>query len=236
MRKDGRAAGDLRPMIIERGVFKHAEGSALIKVGDTHVLCSATVEEKIPPFMKGKGKGWVTAEYSMLPRATHTRNQRDRKGASGRVMEIQRLIGRSLRCIVEPSLLGERTITVDCDVIQADGGTRCASITGAYVALADAVSWLLAKERIARSPIKDQVAAISVGIVQGAVTLDLAYEEDSSAEVDMNIVMTGAGLFVEVQGTAETHPFGVEDMNAMMGLSRVGLLKIFEKQREVAGS
>lgn len=235
MRKDGRGADELRPMIIERGVFKHAEGSALIKVGDTHVLCSASVEEKTPPFMKDKGKGWVTAEYSMLPRATHTRNQRDRKGASGRTMEIQRLIGRSLRAIVEPSLLGERTITVDCDVIQADGGTRCASITGAYVALSEAVTWLLGKERIARSPIKDQVAAISVGISQGDVVLDLTYEEDSSAEVDMNIVMTGGGLFVEVQGTAETHPFGADEMNAMMNLSRAGLLKIFERQRDGAG-
>ena len=235
MRKDGRRADELRPIIIERGVFKHAEGSALIKVGDTHVLCSATVEEKIPPFMKGKGKGWITAEYSMLPRATHTRTQRERKGLNGRAMEIQRLIGRSLRCIIEPSLLGERTITVDCDVMQADGGTRCASITGAFVALSDAVSWLLARERIARSPIKDQVAAVSVGITQGAVILDLTYEEDSSAEVDMNIVMTGGGLFVEVQGTAETQPFGTEDMNAMMNLSRAGLLKIFEKQKEVTG-
>lgn len=235
MRKDGRGPDELRPMTIERGVFKHAEGSALIKMGDTHVLCSATVEEKAPPFMKDKGKGWVTAEYSMLPRATHTRTQRERKGLNGRVMEIQRLIGRSLRCIIEPALLGERTITVDCDVIQADGGTRCASITGAYIALSDAVAWLMAKERIARSPIKDQVAAISVGIVQGSVTLDLAYEEDSSAEVDMNIVMTGGGLLVEVQGTAETHPFGFEDMTAMMNVSRVGLLKIFEKQREVTG-
>lgn len=236
MRKDGRGSDELRPMTIERGVFKHAEGSALIKMGDTHVLCSATVEEKAPPFMKDKGKGWITAEYSMLPRATHTRTQRERKGLNGRVMEIQRLIGRSLRCIIEPALLGERTITVDCDVIQADGGTRCASITGAYIALSDAVAWLMAKERIARSPIKDQVAAISVGIVQGSVTLDLAYEEDSSAEVDMNIVMTGGGLLVEVQGTAETHPFGFEDMTAMMNVSRVGLLKIFEKQREVTGS
>jgi ribonuclease PH len=235
LRKDGRRADELRPIIIERGVFKHAEGSALIKVGDTHVLCSATVEEKIPPFMKGKGKGWITAEYSMLPRATHTRTQRERKGLNGRAMEIQRLIGRSLRCIIEPSLLGERTITVDCDVMQADGGTRCASITGAFVALSDAVSWLLARERIARSPIKDQVAAVSVGITQGAVILDLTYEEDSSAEVDMNIVMTGGGLFVEVQGTAETQPFGTEDMNAMMNLSRAGLLKIFEKQKEVTG-
>jgi ribonuclease PH len=194
------------------------------------------VEEKIPPFMKGKGKGWITAEYSMLPRATHTRTQRERKGLNGRAMEIQRLIGRSLRCIVEPSLLGERTITVDCDVIQADGGTRCASITGAFVALSDAVSWLLANERIARSPIKDQVAAVSVGIGQGGVLLDLTYEEDSSAEVDMNIVMTASGLFVEVQGTAETHPFGSEDMTAMMNLSRAGLLKIFERQRGGAGS
>ncbi|MBF0290887.1 MAG: ribonuclease PH [Nitrospinae bacterium] len=235
MRKDGRGADELRPMTIERGVFKHAEGSALIKMGDTHVLCSATVEEKAPPFMKDKGKGWVTAEYSMLPRATHTRTPRERKGLNGRVMEIQRLIGRSLRCIIEPALLGERTITVDCDVIQADGGTRCASITGAYIALSDAVAWLMAKERIARSPIKDQVAAISVGIVQGSVTLDLAYEEDSSAEVDMNIVMTGGGLLVEVQGTAETHPFGFEDMTAMMNVSRAGLSKIFEKQREVTG-
>ncbi|MBF0634206.1 MAG: ribonuclease PH [Nitrospinae bacterium] len=236
MRKDGRGADELRPMTIERGVFKHAEGSALIKMGDTHVLCSATVEEKAPPFMKDKGKGWVTAEYSMLPRATHTRTPRERKGLNGRVMEIQRLIGRSLRCIIEPALLGERTITVDCDVIQADGGTRCASITGAYIALSDAVAWLMAKERIARSPIKDQVAAISVGIVQGSVTLDLAYEEDSSAEVDMNIVMTGGGLLVEVQGTAETHPFGFEDMTAMMNVSRAGLSKIFEKQREVTGA
>ena len=233
MRKDGRRADELRPMTIERGVLKYAEGSALIKAGDTHVLCSATVEEKAPPFMKDKGKGWVTAEYSMLPRATHTRTQRERKGLNGRAMEIQRLIGRSLRTVTELALLGERTITVDCDVIQADGGTRCASVTGAFVALSDAVSWLIAKERIARSPIKDQVAAVSVGIAQGSVALDLTYEEDSSAEVDMNIVMTGAGLFVEVQGTAETHPFGSEEMEAMMSLAKAGLLKIFEKQKEI---
>lgn len=231
MRKNGRTASELRPITIERNAIKYAEGSAFIKIGNTHVLCSATVEEKVPPFMKDKGKGWVTAEYSMLPRATQTRTQRERKGAGGRTMEIQRLIGRSLRSITDMALLGERTITVDCDVIQADGGTRCASITGAFVALNLAVSWLLEKEKIARSPIKDQVAAVSVGIVGGEPVLDLTYEEDSSAEVDMNIVMTGGGLFVEIQGTAETHPFGGDEMNTMMNLARVGLKEIFEKQK-----
>ncbi|MBI4666629.1 MAG: ribonuclease PH [Nitrospinae bacterium] len=236
MRNDGRRYDQLRPVTIERGIIKHAEGSAFIKVGDTHVICAATVEDKAPPFLKNTGQGWVTAEYSMLPRATTERNHRERKGLGGRTMEIQRLIGRSLRAVVEMGLLGERTITIDCDVIQADGGTRCASITGSYVALCDAVSWLMNKEKIARNAVKDHVAAVSVGMIKGLPSIDLNYKEDSSAEVDMNVVMTGAGLFVEVQGTAESKPFGQEDMDKMLNLARKGVFELFETQKTALGT
>lgn len=234
-RKDGRDARQLRPITIERGTISHAEGSAFIKVGMTQVLCTATVEEKVPPFLKDRGKGWVTAEYSMLPRATTERTHRERKGLGGRTMEIQRLIGRSLRSIVEMARLGERTITLDCDVIQADGGTRCAAITGAYVAMYDALRWLVDRERIAAMPAKDQVAAVSVGMKDGVPILDLNYYEDSGAEVDMNIVMTGSGKFVEVQGTAEAGLFDETQMNTMISLAKEGLSGIFEAQRASLG-
>ncbi len=232
MRPDGRNPDALRPVTIEMEQNIHAEGSCLITVGGTQVLCMATVEEEIPSFLRGSGKGWVTAEYSMLPRATHTRMRRERKGAGGRTMEIQRLIGRSLRAVVDQSLLGERTITVDCDVIQADGGTRCASITGAYVAMRQAMNWLMEKDKIGRMPLKDQVAAISVGIGDDGPILDLDYREDSSAHVDMNIVLTGAGKFVEIQGTAEAEPFDEATMTAMVALARKGTDRLFEIQRE----
>lgn len=231
-RNDGRSPSDPRPIYIERNVSLHAEGSALIKVGRTHVLCMASVEEKLPPFLKDKGQGWVTAEYSMLPRATTERTTRERKGAGGRTLEIQRLIARSLRAVVNLPLLGERTVIVDCDVIQADGGTRCASITGAYVAMYDAMRWLVDKEKIARIPVKDQVAAVSVGIVGRRPCLDLDYTEDSGAEVDMNIVMTGDGRFVEIQGTAESTPFGGDALNDLLALAKTGLARIFEIQKK----
>lgn len=232
-RKNGRIADELRPLSIERNVNIHAEGSAFVRAGQTHVLCVATVEDKVPPFLYKSGKGWVTAEYAMIPRSTNTRMQRERKGLGGRTMEIQRLIGRSLRSVVELAKLGERAITVDCDVIQADGGTRTAAITGAYVAMYDAMRWLVENEKIASIPVKDQVAAISVGIVGGETLLDLDYEEDSGAEVDMNIVMTGAGLLVEVQGTAEEKPFTHEKMREMMKTAEAGLTNIFEMQSQV---
>lgn len=235
-RNDGRAFDVMRPIKIERNLNIHAEGSALITVGNTQVLCLATAEERIPSFLRDSGKGWVTAEYAMLPRATSERTGRERRGAGGRTMEIQRLIGRSLRAVVDFHTLGERTITVDCDVLQADGGTRCASITGAYIAMADAITWLVETERIARSPIKDQVAAISVGMLDGAPRLDMDYEEDSKAEVDMNIVMTGEGKFVEIQGTAEAEPFSHDEMNALTSLAQKGLRQIFDLQKNVLES
>lgn len=235
MRPDGRTADALRPVTIELEQNIHAEGSCLISVGGTQVLCMATVEEEIPRFLRGSGNGWVTAEYSMLPRATHTRMRRERKGAGGRTMEIQRLIGRSLRAVVDQALLGERTITVDCDVIQADGGTRCASITGAYVALRQAMRWLMEKDRIGRDPLKDQVAAISVGLGADGPILDLDYREDSSAHVDMNIVLTGAGKFVEIQGTAEAEPFDDATMAAMVTLAKKGTAELFAIQRGALG-
>src|SRR6188508_2826515 len=205
-RPSGRAPEQLREVTITRGFTRHAEGSVLVSFGDTRVLCTASVEDKVPPHKRGSGEGWVTAEYGMLPRATHTRGDREaaRGKQSGRTQEIQRLIGRSLRCVFDLSLLGERTISLDCDVLQADGGTRTAAITGAY---ADAVSWLLAKGKIERSPIRDAVAAVSVGIVSGTPLLDLEYVEDAACDTDMNVVMTGAGGFVEVQGTAEGAAF-----------------------------
>ena len=231
-RNDGRTKETLRPITIETGRSMHAEGSAFITVGDTQVLCLATVEEKIPFFLRDTGKGWVTAEYAMLPRATTERTRRERRGAGGRTMEIQRLIGRSLRAVVDLHRLGERSITVDCDVLQADGGTRCASITGAYVAMSLAIKKLIEEEKIAASPIKDHVAAISVGIVEGKPVLDLDYSEDSTAHVDMNIVMTGGGKFVEIQGTAEEEPFSHDEMSQLIAIAQSGLTNIFEIQEQ----
>lgn len=209
MRSDGRKSDELRPLTIETDVMKYAEGSAIIKAGNTHVICSATVEESVPPFLKDSGSGWVTAEYSMLPRSTHTRSRRDAsKGrVNARAQEIQRLIGRSLRAVIDLDKLSERSIIVDCDVLQADGGTRTASITGAFVALHQAINGLLEKGLLEENPIKDFVAAVSAGIIDAEPMLDLCYEEDSKADVDMNIVMTGSGELVEVQGTAEGAPF-----------------------------
>jgi ribonuclease PH len=223
-RSDARAADQLRPVRITRGYTIHAEGSVLIEFGDTKVLCTASVEEKVPGHKKGTGEGWVTAEYGMLPRATHTRSDREaaRGKQSGRTQEIQRLIGRSLRAVFDLTLLGERTIHLDCDVLQADGGTRTAAITGAFVAAQDAVNGLLAKGKITQSPIRDHVAAISVGIVQGRPLLDLAYTEDSACDTDMNVVMTGAGHFVEVQGTAEGAAFSRREMDALLALAEQG--------------
>lgn len=234
MRSDGRSPESLRNIVITRNYTKHAEGSVLIEFGDTKVICTASVDESVPPFLRGKGSGWVTAEYSMLPRSTHTRSQRESaKGKiAGRTHEIQRLIGRSLRAVTDLKALGERSIVIDCDVIQADGGTRTASITGAYVALADACSYLIRKGLLAKSPLVEAVAAVSVGIVESEILLDLNYVEDSSAEVDMNFVMTSSNRFVEVQGTAESNPFSVEEMDGMRKLAIAGIDSLFKKQRE----
>jgi len=232
-RPDGRKPEDLRPFKLERGTVKYAEGSCLITLGDTHVLVAATVEEKVPSFLKGSGNGWVTAEYSMLPRACRQRTPRERdRGAGGRTQEIQRLIGRSLRAVTDLDGLGERTITLDCDVMRGDGGTRTASITGAYVALVDALNWLRERGQISRSLILEGVAAISVGVVMGVELLDLNYEEDASAAVDMNVVMTDTGKFVEVQGTAEHAPFTEQRLARMLHMSQKGLESIFAAQRE----
>ena len=233
-RNDGRCSDDLRPITITRNFIKHAEGSVLIEFGDTRVICTASVEESVPPFLRGKGTGWVTAEYSMLPRATHTRSTREAsKGKqTGRTLEIQRLIGRSLRAVVDLDQLGERSIHIDCDVIQADGGTRTASITGAYVALIDALTTLRCKGQISLIPVRESVAAVSVGIVGGQVLLDLDYSEDSTAEVDMNFVMTSSDRFVEVQGTAEAEPFTIEQMDAMRTVAMTGIRRLFAIQRE----
>ncbi len=232
MRNDGRSTTELRPVSITRSFTKHAEGSVLIEFGGTMVICTASVEESVPPFMRGKGTGWVTAEYAMLPRATHTRSPREAaKGKqTGRTLEIQRLIGRSLRAITDLTKLGERSIHIDCDVIQADGGTRTASITGAYIALVDALTTLKTRGLLAEIPLKEAVAAISVGIVGGEALLDLNYLEDSSAEVDMNFVMTSSGRFVEVQGTAEAEPFTSEQMDAMRDLAAAGIRQLFAAQ------
>ena len=234
LRPGGRAPGELRPVRLTRGYTRHAEGSVLVEFGDTRVLCTASVEERVPPFLKGKGRGWLTAEYGMLPRATHTRGDREaaRGRQSGRTQEIQRLIGRSLRAVFDLKALGERTIHLDCDVIQADGGTRTASITGAFVAAQDAVSWLLAQGRIAASPIIGPVAAISVGIVAGVPLLDLDYDEDSACDTDMNVVMTGAGHFVEVQGTAEGAAFSRAEMDRLLQLADKGIGELIELQRQ----
>jgi len=237
MRPSQRAAGELRPVEILRNYTKHAEGSVLVKFGDTHVICTASVDEKVPPFLRGKGQGWVTAEYGMLPRSTGSRMDREAaKGKqSGRTQEIQRLIGRSLRAVIDLTKLGERTIQIDCDVIQADGGTRTASITGGYVALHDAVSHLLAKGLLSTSPLTDCVAAISVGVYEGLPVLDLDYIEDSGCDTDMNVVMTGSGGFVEVQGTAEGVPFIREEMNAMLDLAESGISQLIAKQQAALG-
>ncbi len=234
MRQDGRTVNELRPVIIQRHFIKHAEGSVMVSFGDTKVICTASVEESVPPFLRGKGTGWVTAEYSMLPRATHTRSVREAtKGKlGGRTHEIQRLIGRSLRAVIDLKMLGERSILVDCDVIQADGGTRTAAITGAYVAVADAVAGLQRKGALSGNPLREAVAAVSVGIVGGKPLLDLCYVEDSAAEVDMNFVMTTSLRFVEVQGTAEAEPFTIEQMDEMRILAKVGMEQLFAIQRE----
>ncbi len=234
MRNDGRSAADLRPVTITRNFTRYAEGSVLIECGDTKVLCTASVEESVPPFMRGKGTGWVTAEYAMLPRATHTRSSREAaKGKqTGRTLEIQRLIGRSLRAVTDLTKLGERSVYIDCDVIQADGGTRTASITGAYVALVDALTTLKTRGHLAEIPLKEAVAAVSIGIVDGVALLDLNYIEDSSAEVDMNFVITSSGRFVEVQGTAEVEPFTSAQMDAMRDLALGGVQQLFAFQQE----
>jgi len=223
----------LRPVRFHRKFTRHAEGSVLVEMGFTRVLCTASVEERVPPFLKGTGRGWVTAEYGMLPRATHTRGTREAASGkqSGRTQEIQRLIGRSLRSVTRLEMLGERQVTIDCDVLQADGGTRCASITGAMVALADAFAWLRSEGKLAADPIKDFVAAVSVGIVKGEAVLDLDYAEDSGGDTDMNIVMTGASGFVEVQGTAEGTPFSREQFDALLALAQAGIRRLLDAQR-----
>jgi ribonuclease PH len=236
MRTDNRTAAEMRPIEIIPGYLLTAEGSALIKAGHTHVLCAASVEDSVPPFLRNSGKGWVTAEYAMLPRATSKRTPREvTKGrASGRTHEIQRLIGRALRSVVDMSTLGERSIMIDCDVIQADGGTRTASITGAFVAMSLAIAALRKGGMLKRSPIRDYLAAISVGIVGGEPMLDLCYEEDSRADVDMNVVMTGSGQFVELQATAEHEPFNDAQMARMVELSRAGIAHLIEMQKRLA--
>ena len=221
-------------MRITRNFTRHAEGSVLVEFGETRVLCTASIEEKVPPFLRGKGSGWVTAEYGMLPRATHTRGAREAAAGkqSGRTQEIQRLIGRALRSVVDLSALGERQVTIDCDVLQADGGTRCASITGAMVALADAVAWLKERQLVAGEPIRDFVAAVSVGILGGVAYLDLDYLEDSTCDTDMNVVMTGSGGFVEVQGTAEGAPFTRAEMDRLLALATKGIAEIVAMQKK----
>ena len=233
-RSAGRAHDQMRPVRLTRGYTIHAEGSVLVEFGDTRVLCTASVEEKVPGHKRGSGEGWVTAEYGMLPRATHTRSDREaaRGKQSGRTQEIQRLIGRSLRCVFDLKKLGERTIQIDCDVLQADGGTRTASITGAFVAAQDAVNKLIAQGKLSESPILAQVAAISVGIVQGTPLLDLEYTEDSACDTDMNVVMTGVGHFVEVQGTAEGAAFSRKEMDALLSLAEKGIGELMLLQRQ----
>ncbi|MDR6937145.1 MULTISPECIES: ribonuclease PH [unclassified Luteibacter] len=232
-RPSGRAADQLRPVSIERHYTRHAEGSVLVSFGDTKVLCTASIEERVPPWLRGKGEGWVTAEYGMLPRATTDRTQREaaRGGQGGRTMEIQRLIGRSLRACVDRAALGERVITLDCDVIQADGGTRTAAITGAYVALVDAVATLTKRNAVKRNPILGAIAAVSVGVYNGVPVLDLDYAEDSNCDTDMNVVMNDGGGFIEVQGTAEGHAFRREEMNAMLDLAAKGIADLVHAQR-----
>ena len=233
MRPSRRAPDQLRPVSLERGVVKYAEGSCMVKFGDTHVLVTATLEERLPPWLKGQGRGWVTAEYGMLPRATNTRSDREaaRGKQSGRTQEIQRLIGRSLRAAVDLQALGERQITIDCDVIQADGGTRTASITGAWVALADCLGWMKARNMLKANVLRDNVAAISCGIYQGTPVLDLDYAEDSEAETDANFVMTGDGRIIEVQGTAEKTPFSEDEFLALIALAKKGVARLVDLQK-----
>lgn len=237
-RIDGRRRDQIRPVKVTRNFTKHAEGSVLIEMGDTKVICTASIEEKVPPFLKGKGTGWVTAEYAMLPRATHDRSPRESvKGKQGgRTLEIQRLVGRALRAVIDTGRLGERTIWIDCDVIQADGGTRTASITGSFIALADAVAVLKKKDLIKVNPLTDYLAAISIGKVGGQVMVDLAYEEDSHAEVDLNLVMTGAGQYVEVQGTAEKTPFNKKDMDEFLDLGWGAIRELVDLQKSLIGA
>lgn len=233
MRPSRRASDELRPVTLERGVVKYAEGSCLVKFGDTHVLVTATLEDRLPPWLKGQGRGWVTAEYGMLPRATSERTRREASAGkqSGRTIEIQRLIGRSLRTIVDLEALGERQITVDCDVLQADGGTRTASITGAWVALADCINWMKTRNMIKANVMRDNVAAISCGIYQGKPVLDLDYAEDSEAETDANFVMTGDGRIIEVQGTAEREPFTQDEFLALIALAQKGIARLVDLQK-----
>ena len=238
MRPSQRAADQLRQVRITRRFTRHAEGSVLVEMGDTKVLCTASIEENLPPFLRGKGQGWVTAEYGMLPRSTHTRSSREAaKGKqTGRTQEIQRLIGRSLRAVTDLKALGERQITLDCDVLQADGGTRCASITGAWVALWDACQSLVAAGKLSENPLKEHVAAISVGIYKGTPVLDLDYPEDSDCDTDMNVIMTGKGGIVEVQGTAEGEPFSREQMNVLMDLAEMGIRQLVAAQESALAS
>jgi ribonuclease PH len=237
MRPSKRAPEEMRPVTFERGMLRHAEGSCLVKFGDTHVLVTATLEERLPPWLKGQGRGWVTAEYGMLPRATHERTRRESSAGkqSGRTLEIQRLIGRSLRTVVDLQALGERQITLDCDVIQADGGTRTASITGAWIALYDCIQWMKKRSMVKKEPLKDHVAAISCGIYQGTPVLDLDYAEDSEADTDMNFVMTGQHGIIEIQGTAEKKPFSDEELANLIALGRKGVEKLVELQKIAVG-
>ncbi|HTP62072.1 MAG TPA: ribonuclease PH [Burkholderiales bacterium] len=237
MRRSSRKADELRVVRLTRGYTRHAEGSVLVEFGDTKVLCTASVEDKVPGFLRGKGRGWVTAEYGMLPRATHTRGDREaaRGKQSGRTQEIQRLIGRSLRSVTDLAALGERTVSIDCDVLQADGGTRTAAITGSFVALHDAFGWMKARGMIAALPVRDFVAAVSVGLVDGTPMLDLDYGEDSSCQADMNVVMTGAGRFVEVQGTAEGEPFSRDELDRLLALAAGGIAELVVQQRRALG-
>ena len=237
MRPSKRENDQLREVSVTTNYTKHAEGSVLIEFGDTRVLCNASVEERVPPFLRGKGQGWITAEYGMLPRSTNERNKREaaRGKQTGRTQEIQRLIGRSLRAAVDLESLGEHSITLDCDVLQADGGTRTASITGSYIALCLAIEKMLEKKMISKNPIIGQVAAISVGVYEGNAVLDLDYAEDSSAETDMNVVMNEAGGFIEIQGTAEGHAFSGDELNSMLALAKKGIGELVEKQAEVLG-
>ena len=238
MRPSQRQPDQLRTVRITRNFTRHAEGSVLIEMGDTRVLCTASVEESLPPFLRGKGQGWVTAEYGMLPRSTHTRSAREaaRGKQTGRTQEIQRLIGRSLRAVTDLKALGERQITLDCDVLQADGGTRCASITGAWIALYEACDKLVQAGKLAANPVKDHVAAISVGIFEGSPVLDLDYPEDSNCDTDMNVIMTGKGGIVEVQGTAEGEPFSREQMNVLMDLAEMGIRQLVAAQESALAS
>ncbi len=237
MRPSGRTADEMRPVSLERGASKHAEGSCLVRFGDTHVLCAASVEDRVPPWLRGGGKGWVTAEYGMLPRSTGERMRREATQGKqgGRTLEIQRLIGRSLRAVVDLKALGERQITVDCDVIQADGGTRTAAITGAWVALSDALAWMRARDMVGDAVIGDHIAAVSCGIFSGEAVLDLDYAEDSQAETDANFVMTGSGGIVEIQSTAEGKPFSEDEFNKLLTLARGGIARLVDLQKMSVG-